>query len=144
MSRNSNSPPVATGISGLHSRFNRGVRPHLEWQQSTPLSFRVATGISWSPLCDLKGVKPPLEFSERTRDCPLGPTGKEGPHLTMKEESRDFFRAVADVWVFYRLTTGNSGSFFCGPREVQSPFGMRGGAQDCSRITAGDTGLKTH
>ena len=36
---------------GLHSILNRGVRPHLEGNQRTPLSSRVATGISWSPEC---------------------------------------------------------------------------------------------
>ena len=29
---------------------SRGVRPHLEGKQRTPISSRVATGISWSPL----------------------------------------------------------------------------------------------
>ena len=36
------------------------------------LSFRVATGTSWSPLSGLKGVQPPLPFGERTRDCSPG------------------------------------------------------------------------
>ena len=40
------SSPVATGILVLHSRFTRGVRPHLEWKQRIPLSSPVATGIS--------------------------------------------------------------------------------------------------
>ena len=40
----------------------RGVRPRLEGKPRTPLSSRVATGISWSPLSGLKGVKPPVEF----------------------------------------------------------------------------------
>ena len=31
----------------------------------------------------LNGVKPPVEFGERTRDCSLGHAGKEGPHLAM-------------------------------------------------------------
>ena len=61
----------ATWISGLHSRLPRGVRPHLEWKQRTPLSSPVATGITWNPLIGLKGVKPPVEFEERTRDCCL-------------------------------------------------------------------------
>ena len=56
------SSPMATRILVLHSRLTRGVRPHLEWKQKTPLSSRVAMGISWSPLCGLKGVKPPVEF----------------------------------------------------------------------------------
>ena len=52
-------------------------------------------GIFWSPLSGLKGVKPPVEFSERTRDCSLGPAGKEEPHLTMMGKSRGFSRAAA-------------------------------------------------
>ena len=43
----------------------RGVRPRLEGKPRTPLSSRVATGISWSPLSGLKGVKPPEEFLPR-------------------------------------------------------------------------------
>ena len=34
-------------------------------------------GISWSPMCVLKGVKPPVEFGERTRDWTPGHAGKE-------------------------------------------------------------------
>ena len=41
--------PGATGISGLHSRLTRGVRPRLEGNEWTPLSPRVTTGIPWSP-----------------------------------------------------------------------------------------------
>ena len=42
-----------------------------------PLSCRVATGISWSPLRGVKGVKPPMEFGEMTRDCFPGHAGKK-------------------------------------------------------------------
>ena len=52
---------------------------HLEWKQRTPLCSRVATGISWSSLGGLKGVKPPEAFGERSRDWSLGHTGDEGP-----------------------------------------------------------------
>ena len=41
---------------GLHSILTRGVRPHLEGKQRTPLSSRVATGISWIPLSGLCSV----------------------------------------------------------------------------------------
>src|SRR5574337_318030 len=44
-------------------------------------SSRVATGISWSSLGGLKGVRPPEAFGERSRDWPLGHAGDEGPHL---------------------------------------------------------------
>ena len=46
-----------------------------------PLSSQVVTQISWSPLSGLKGVRPPLQFGQRTWDCALGKAGKEGPHL---------------------------------------------------------------
>ena len=36
--------------------------PHLKGKQRTLLSFWVAMGISWSPLCAIKGVKPPVVF----------------------------------------------------------------------------------
>ena len=52
-------------------------------ETKTPLFSRVAMDISWSPLSGLKGVKPPLQFGERTRDCSPGHAGKEGPHLAM-------------------------------------------------------------
>ena len=58
------------------------------------LSSQIAMGISWSPLSGLKGVKPPVEFGEGTRDCSLGPAGKEGPQVVMIGESRGFSRAA--------------------------------------------------
>ena len=69
---------------GVAFQTHPGVRRCLKGKQRTSLSSRVPTGISWSPLCGIKGVKPPVEFGERTRDCAPGYTGKEGPHLTMK------------------------------------------------------------
>ena len=60
---------------------------HLEWKQRTPLCSRIATGISWSSLGGLKGVKPPEAFGERSRDWSLGHAGDEGPHLAMPGES---------------------------------------------------------
>ena len=35
-----------------------------------------------------KGVRPPVEFEERPRDCSPGHAGKEGLHLAMTEASR--------------------------------------------------------
>ena len=59
------------------------------------LSSQIATGIYWSPLSGLKGVKPPVEFGEGTRECSLGPARKEGPHLATTGESRSLLLAVA-------------------------------------------------
>ena len=101
------SSPGKAGISGLHSRLPRGVRPRLEGKPRTPLSSRVATRFSWSPLSGLKGVQPPLPFGERTRDCSPGHAGKEGPQLARTGASQGFPRAAAPVGVFSRGTRGS-------------------------------------
>ena len=59
------------------------------------LSSQVATGISWSPLSGLKGVKPPVKFGEKTRDYSPGQAGKEGPHLSLTGASCGFSRVAA-------------------------------------------------
>ena len=125
----------------MHSRLPRGVRPRLEGKPRTPLSSRVATRVSWSPLSGLKGVQPPLPFGERTRDCSPGHAGKEGPHLAMSGESRGFSGAAVPVWGFSQGTTGSSGSLSCGVREVKSPYEWRGGARHCSRVMVVESGL---
>ena len=98
----------------MHSRLPRGVRPHLEGKQRTSLSSQFATPISWSPMSGLKGVEPPLQFGERTRDCSPGQAGKEGAHLERTGASQGFPRAAAPVGVFSRGTTRISGSLSCG------------------------------
>ena len=82
--------------------------------------------MSWSPLSGLKGVKPPLVFGGRTRDCSPGHAGKEGPQLARTGASQGFPRAAAPVGVFSRGTTRISGSLSCGAREVRSPCGGDG------------------
>ena len=54
-----------------------------------------------------------------------------------------FLELLHDVWDFFPVMTEKSGSLSCGPREVQSPFEWLGGARHCSRVTAGESGLKT-
>ena len=76
----------------------RGVRPRLEGKQRTALSSRAATRISWSPLIGLKGVKLPLQFGERTRDCSPGQAGKDVPNLAMTVASRGFSRAAINLF----------------------------------------------
>ena len=61
----------------------------------------------------------------------------KGPHLATTGNLVVFLELRRDS----RGTTGNSGSLSCCPREVQSPFELRGGAGDCSRITAGQIDL---
>ena len=125
----------------MHYRLTRGVRPRLEGKQRTRLSSRVATRISWSPLSGLKGVNPPLQFGERTRDCSPGQAGKEGPHLAMSGESRGFSGAAVPVWGFSQGTTRSLGNLSCGVREVKSPYEWRGGARHCSRVMVVESGL---
>ena len=67
----------------MHSSLPRGVRPRLEGKPRTPLSSRVATRVTWSPLSGLKGVQPPLPFGERTRDCSRVTSGQMRPHLCL-------------------------------------------------------------
>ena len=69
-------PLVTISLFSMHSRLPRGVRPRLEGKPRTPLSSRVATRISWSPLSGLNGVQPALQFGERTRDWSAGHAGK--------------------------------------------------------------------
>ena len=47
---------------GVVFKVHLGSRPGLELKQRTLLSSPFATGIPWSPLCGLKGIKPPMEF----------------------------------------------------------------------------------
>ena len=86
-----------TGGTGL---YPRGVRTRLEGKQRTPLSSRVATRVSWSPLSGLKGVQPPLPFGERTRVCSPGQAGKEGPHLAPVQVSLQFHRQITIFLTF--------------------------------------------
>ena len=103
---------------GVAFQTHPGVRRHLEGKQRTSLSSRVATGISWSPLSGLKGVKPPLEFGERTRDCTPGHAGKEGPHLTKTGGSRWFYRAAAPVLVSQGVRRGAQGASCVAPGKL--------------------------
>ena len=78
-------------------------------------------GYPLEPKRGLNGVKPPVEFGQRTRDCCLGHAGKEGPHLAMTGASRGFSQGAVPGWGFSRDRTGSSGSLSCGAREVRSP-----------------------
>ena len=127
---------------GVAFQLTRGVRPCLEWKQRTPLSSRVATGISWSPLSGIKGVKHTVEFGKRTQDCSLGHAGNEGRHLPMTGESPGFSRVAVPVWGFSQGTTGSSGSLSCGAREVRSPWEWRGGGCHCSGVRIGESGSR--
>ena len=118
VSRTEFSSTGATRISGSHSRLTQVVRPRLEGKQRTLLSSRVATCISWRLLSGLKGVRPPVEFGEWTRDCSLGHVGKEGPHLTMTGASREFSRAAVPVWGFHEVGRGAQGASRVAPGKL--------------------------
>ena len=128
---------------GVAFQTHRGDRIHLEWKQRTPLCSRIATGISWSSLGGLKGVKPPEAFGERSRDWSLGHAGDEGPHLSMTGESQGCSRAAAPVCGFSRGTTARSVSLSWGGKEVGSPCEWRGGARLYSQVIVGESGLET-
>ena len=137
------SSPVATGISGLHSRFTRGFWPRLIMKQKNSALFLschryLLDLIEWTKgsqaSCGvLRGDTGLLSRSCRKR---MASTAMMG-YLVF------FLELWRNIWGFSRVTTGNSGSLSCGPREVQSPFELRGGARHCSRVTAGESGFKT-
>ena len=52
-----------------------------------------------------------------------------------------FLELQREIWGFSQVMTGNSGSLPCCPRELQSLFELCWGAGDCSRVTAGESGL---
>ena len=49
-----------------------------------------------------------------------------------------FLELRHDISGFSHITTVNSGSLWCGPREVQSPLELQGGVWHCSRVTEGN------
>ena len=75
-------------------------------------------GYPLEPKSGLNGVKPPVEFGERTRDCSLGHAGKEGPHLAMTGASRGFSQGAVPGWGFSRDRTGSSGRLLCLPLGI--------------------------
>ena len=139
--------------SVLVSNGNRDLgvtfKVHPRSQASSPVEVKNSAllsscdGYLLEPIEWPKGVKPPLEFSERTRDCPLGPAGKEGPHLVMTGESRGFIPAAVQRMEFFWSYDGELREPFMRPREVQSPFKLCGAERHCSRLTAAESVLKT-
>ena len=77
-------------------------------------------GYPLEPKSGLNGVKPTVEFGERTRDCSLGHAGKEGPHLTMTGGggSRWFYRAAAPVLVSQEVRRGAQGASCVAPGKL--------------------------
>ena len=84
----------------MHSRLPRGVRPRLEGKPRTPLSSRVATRGSWSPL---SGLTSPFDFSQT---LPVGgsilvPCSLPGPpvvqHLTQMVTMAPFSNCRTEI-----------------------------------------------
>ena len=114
----------------MHSRLTRGVRPHLEGKQRTPLSSRVATDISWSPLSGLQGAKLPVDFGDRTRYCSPGHAEKEGPLLAMTGAFVGFLELRHKCGVSHVVRLG-----------AQEPLVWRQGSQVSMRVARGSASL---
>ena len=80
---------------GVAFQTHPGRQASSRGKQRTPLSSRVAPGISWTQLSGLKGVNPPVKFGEKTRDCSPGQAGIEGPHFSLTGASCGFSRVAA-------------------------------------------------
>ena len=131
MSRSQCSSPGATGISGLHSRRTGETGIHLEWKQRSPLCSRVATGIFWCSLGELKGIKPPEAFGERSRGWPLGHAGDEGPHLRDDGGVSGWFSSGGPRVRFLTRYDG----------EVSEPLVGRQGSRVSMRVARGSASL---
>ena len=88
---------------GVAFQTHPGSQASSPGKQRTPLSSRVAPGISWTQLSGLKGVNTPVKFGERTRNCSPGQAGKEVPNLAMTVASRGFSRAAAQCGVSHEV-----------------------------------------
>ena len=125
--------PDAPGETGIH----------LEWKQRTPLCSRVATGISWSSLGGLKGVKPPEAFYREVERLVSRPYRRRRPSSRDDVGGSGLFSAAAPVCGFSRGTTARSVSLSWGAKEVGSPCEWRGGARHCSQVIVVESGLET-
>ena len=129
----------------MHSRLIRGVRPPLERKQRTPLSSRAATRISWSPLSGLKGVKPPVEFGERTRDCSPGNSGKRRRSSREDRASRGFLELQRQCGISHEVRWGAQGASRVAPGK-SSPHEMARGSSSLlschGRVIGPQDGLK--
>ena len=84
-----------------------------------------------------QGCQVPFRISRGNVGFLLIPCSRKGLHLTMTGNLVVFLELWQDSGVMMR----NSESLSCWPREVQSPFELRGRAGDCSRDTAGQIDL---
>ena len=102
---------VEAKSSALLSSCNRHLLEPFEWPKGSQASYGVLRG-------NLGLLSRPCR-KRRASSCDDGGISF-------------FLEFWQEVWGFSRVTMGNSGSLLCCPREVQSPFELRGGAQDCS------------
>ena len=111
---------VPTGISGLHSRLTRRVRPRLEGKKDSAL-LSSHDGYLLEPTAWRKGSEASYGVWRDDSGLFSWPCRKKGPHLVMTGASRGFSPAAAPVSDFSRGTTGSSESLSCGARDVRSP-----------------------
>ena len=98
--------------------------------------------MSWSPLSDQKGVKPTVEFGERTQDCSPGHTAKEGPHLVRTGVSWVFSSCGSSVVLLTRYDGELRGPLVW-RQGSQGFMSVAEGARHCPRVMVGESGLKT-
>ena len=80
------------------------------------------------PLSGLKGVKPPEEFLEKTRDCSPGLAGKEGPRNVMTGTPHCFLELRRQCGVSHKVRPGTQGA----SRVAPGKSGLHeSGERDC-------------
>ena len=123
----------------MHSRLPRGVRPRLEGKPRTPLSSRVATRVSWSPLSGLK-VELCVEPAGRCGRCtgvavPLrvvpSPTGPPHPRLQAPVSPKLSVRGCRKPRA-RGPRPGVSGDLWGSQEGCQGPFRPSGRNRGCS------------
>ena len=114
---------VVASNSGILSSFDGSLSEQLELHKGSEVSYQVLRG----------------NLGLLSRSC----RGK-GPHLVLKGESCGFSRVVAGSFGFLSTCDGALRETLVLTQGSQDSFELRGEVQDCSRVTAGESGHISH
>ena len=131
---------MVRGEDGIPLKLKQGIGPHLQMRFDTRGSSQVVAGNSafitscdgdlWAPLCCMKGVMPPLESGEGTRDCLLGAVGENASSLIDRVIS----------WVFSSCGR-RLGIPLQVPKELREPLVLPQGSQVSIQVVRASAGF---